>query len=65
MGFGLFQEIRAKQTIDKLSLVSAPTAKVVRDGSVMEIDTQQLVIDEPSCTLKKAEKGTHKTKRSL
>lgn len=46
MGIGLFQEIRAKQTIDKLSLVSAPTAKVVRDGAIIEIDTQSLVIDD-------------------
>ena len=29
LGVGIFQEIRAKKTIDKLSLISAPTAKPV------------------------------------
>lgn len=46
MVIGLIQEIRAKQTIDKLSLVSAPNAKVVRDGVILEIDTQELVLDD-------------------
>lgn len=29
---GIFQELRAKRTIDKLSLISAPKAIVLRDG---------------------------------
>ena len=46
MVIGLIQEIRAKQTIDKLSLVSAPNAKVMRDGSIVEIHTQDLVLED-------------------
>lgn len=46
MVIGMIQEIRAKQTIDKLSLVSAPTAKVIRNGVVSEIATQELVLDD-------------------
>ena len=32
IGIGIIQEIRAKKTIDKLSLLSAPTSVVIRDG---------------------------------
>lgn len=43
---GIIQEIRAKKTIDKLSLLSAPTAIVIRDSSEFEIAVQDVVIDE-------------------
>lgn len=43
---GIFQEIRAKRTIEKLSLLTAPTAKVVRGGSEYEITTAEVVIDD-------------------
>ncbi|MFA6867034.1 MAG: HAD-IC family P-type ATPase [Clostridia bacterium] len=43
---GLFQEIRAKKTIDKLSLISQPKATVVRDGEKTTISTEQVVIDD-------------------
>lgn len=43
---GIFQEIKAKQMIDKLSLISAKKASVVRDGSVQEISTDDVVIDD-------------------
>lgn len=43
---GIFQEIRAKRTIDKLTLVSAPKAHVIRDGKETEISTADIVADE-------------------
>ena len=43
---GIFQEIRAKRTIEKLSLLTAPTAKVIRGGSEYEITTAEVVIDD-------------------
>ncbi len=42
----IFQEIRAKRKIDKLSILSSPTAKVVREGDKQEIPVDQLVIDD-------------------
>lgn len=46
VGIGIFQEIRAKKTIDKLSLLSAPTGVVIRDGEEQEIMISDLVIDD-------------------
>ena len=43
---GIIQEIRAKKTLDALSLISAPKAKVIRDGSQSEIPYDQVVVDD-------------------
>jgi len=43
---GVVQELRAKNTLDKLSVVSAPKARVVRDGQVTEIAVNRLVLDD-------------------
>ena len=43
---GIIQEIRAKKTIDKLSLLSAPTAIVIRDTDEFEIAIHDVVIDD-------------------
>ena len=43
---GIVQEIKAKKMIDKLSLVSAPKAVVIRDGVKVEINTNEVVIDD-------------------
>ena len=43
---GIIQEIRAKKTLDKLSLLSAPTAIVKRDGDEVEIGVFDVVIDD-------------------
>jgi cation-transporting ATPase E len=43
---GIIQEIRAKKMIDKLSLLTAPTAIVMRDGSELEIAVSDVVIDD-------------------
>lgn len=43
---GIVQEIRSKKMIEKLRLVTAPTARVIRDGKEITIPTDQLVIDD-------------------
>lgn len=43
---GCFQEIRAKQTIDKLSLISSPKAHVLRDGKLWEVPVSKVVMDD-------------------
>lgn len=43
---GTFQEIRAKKTIDKLSLIAAPKAAVVRGGVTSSIPISDLVLDD-------------------
>ena len=42
-GIGIFQEIRAKRTIDRLTLISAPKAHVIRGGAELEIPTADIV----------------------
>lgn len=43
---GIVQEIRSKRTIEKLSVLSAPKARVLRDGVFSSIDVEQLVLDD-------------------
>ena len=43
---GIVQEIRAKKKIDKLSILSSPTAKVIRGGKRKEIAVTEIVIDD-------------------
>ena len=43
---GIVQEIRAKQVLDKLTMLNAPHAAVVRDGKRSVIDAEELVIDD-------------------
>ena len=43
---GIAQEIKAKKTIDKLSIVTAPTVHVIREGTQIEIPIQEVVLDE-------------------
>lgn len=43
---GIFQEVRAKNTLEKLTMLNAPHAQVVRDGSVCQIPSQELVLDD-------------------
>ncbi len=43
---GSFQGIRAKHTIDKLSLISSPKANVVRDGRRHTIQVENVVLDD-------------------
>ena len=42
----IVQEIRAKRKIDKLTILSSPTAKLIRDGETVEVPVEQIVIDD-------------------
>ncbi len=44
--FSIFLEIRAKLKLDKLSILSSPTAKVVRGGIKMDIPVEEIVVDD-------------------
>ena len=43
---GIVQEVRAKRTLDRLTVLIAPTVVVVRDGDEQEIAPTELVIDD-------------------
>ena len=43
---GIVQEVKAKRTIDKLSLISAPKVTVIRSGKETEIKTPDIVMDD-------------------
>ena len=43
---GIIQEIKAKKTIEKISLVSSPTAVVIRDKLESKIAVSDLVLDD-------------------
>ncbi|MDQ1467194.1 MAG: cation-transporting P-type ATPase [Actinomycetota bacterium] len=43
---GIVQEWRAKRALDRLAVLNAPRARVVRDGEVREIPTGEVVLDD-------------------
>ena len=43
---GIVQDLRAKAMIDKLSILSAPTVFVLRDGEEEEIEVKEIVVDD-------------------
>ena len=43
---GTIQEMRAKQSLDRLAVLSAPKARVVRDGTDEEIGIHEIVLDD-------------------
>ena len=43
---GIFQEIRSKRVIDKLSLLSAPKAHLIRDGKETELPVSDIVRED-------------------
>ncbi len=46
LGIGIFQELRAKYAVDKLSLLSSVKAHVIRGGMPMEIPVNEVVLDD-------------------
>jgi len=44
--FAVVQEILAKKTVDRLSLMTSPTATVLREGILLEIPLQDIVLDD-------------------
>jgi cation-transporting ATPase E len=43
---GIVQELRAKRTLDRLTLLTAPRARVLRDGEVREVGVGDVVLDD-------------------
>jgi len=43
---GIVQEIRAKRTLDRLAVLSAPRARVVREGVTSEVAVAEVVLDD-------------------
>ena len=43
---GIVQEINSKKTLDKLSLLNAPDATVLRDGGLKKVITEELVLGD-------------------
>lgn len=43
---GIVQELRAKKTLEKMSLLNAPHADVIRNGEMTQIATEKLVKDD-------------------
>ena len=45
-GIGVFQELRAKRSLDRLAIVTAARARVIRDGAVADIPVEAIVIGD-------------------
>jgi cation-transporting ATPase E len=43
---GILQELRAKQTLDRLAVLNAPRARVVRDGQSRDLAVGEVVLDD-------------------
>ena len=43
---GIVQELRAKRTLDRLAVLNAPRARVVRDGAECELPVAEVVLDD-------------------
>jgi cation-transporting P-type ATPase E len=43
---GIVQELRAKRTLDRLTVLTAPRARVIRDGETNEIGISEVVLDD-------------------
>ena len=46
MSIGIFQEIHARNLVQKLSIVAKENVHVVRNGVQQEIDTKELVMED-------------------
>ncbi len=43
---GIVQELRAKRTLDQLTVLTAPKARVIRDGEPLEVAVGEVVLDD-------------------
>lgn len=46
IAIGIFQEIRSKISVDKLTILSEKKISVVRDGKIIEISREEIVLDD-------------------
>src|SRR5581483_951078 len=44
--FGVFQELRAKRALDRLAILAAARARVVREGVTQELPVEAVVLDD-------------------
>ncbi len=45
-GVGIYQELRAKRTLDSLAVLTSPHARIVRDDQVRELPLTEVVLDD-------------------
>jgi cation-transporting ATPase E len=43
---GVFQEVRAKRKLDRISLLTRPTAAVIREGRTRTVDPEEIVVGD-------------------
>ena len=43
---GIFQELKARKTLTELAVLSAPKARVIREGTTKEINISEVVLDD-------------------
>jgi len=43
---GIVQELRSKKTLDRLTLLTAPKARVIREGKEVTLSTEETVLDD-------------------
>lgn len=43
---GIVQELRAKRTLDRLAVISAPRARVVRNNTTRDVAVEEIVLDD-------------------
>ena len=43
---GIIQEFTSKRTLDRLALLHAPTAHITRDGEIVEVKLEDIVLDD-------------------
>lgn len=46
IAIGILQELRSKRVIDKLSIISAPKARLLRDGKEVTLPVSDIVVDD-------------------
>ncbi len=46
IAIGIYQDIRAKKTIDRLRIITAPNAEVIRDAHEITIPSDRIVLDD-------------------
>src|SRR2546425_11180828 len=46
IAIGILQELRAKRSLDRLAVLTAPRARVVREGRTQEIPVGEVVLDD-------------------
>ena len=46
---GLYEDIKARRLMDKMHLINAPKARVIRNGKEIEIKTEDIVLDDIIC----------------